>query len=493
MFLFDSLYRGLPIGHMLVWKARETFKTRRYAHVTRGRAQSRDNFYGYLLDGQQRLTAISFVKDGHDDYRLLLNLWSDIDKYPDYGDPFYWFGSWAEGDPWIVTVAEVLQDKFDPLAYLARLRQDEEYKEVYEKTAYDRLIKLQKILDYQIGITEFESESYAEATELFIRFNSMGRKLNKSDLAVAQLALKVPGLTSDEMTKDIKGWEPAFRFTRPFLIQCLAAVHTERMSVKEPARMWQDAGDSDIRNAWKKTARAISEVVEFLTGTVRWDSAVWLPSFNALIPLIVIAANGGSLNKADRERARAWLILASLRSYFSGSVYTQLDRVLKKLGNKPSVGKLWNNTRKRLGRVKPEDFETNRLSGPAMALFVSMIRNVDARDWQRHTPLTGTVLGHNAKLQVHHFFPRALLRREKVAATDIDNFANYSILSKGTNLHLATEEPATYLKRERIDNRELDKQCIPTDPDLWRVGRYQDFLTARRRLLAQRANEFLGL
>src|SRR5881628_1405594 len=57
--LFDSLFRGLPIGQMLVWKARRMI-TGKHFHRRKLRVGSLlDNFYGYLLDGQQRLTALS--------------------------------------------------------------------------------------------------------------------------------------------------------------------------------------------------------------------------------------------------------------------------------------------------------------------------------------------------------------------------------------------------------------------------------------------------
>jgi len=211
-----------------------------------------------------------------------------------------------------------------------------------------------------------------------------------------------------------------------------------------------------------------------------------------LIPLIVVLSKDTGLSQKDRELARTWLILATVRAYFSGSVYTDLDRVLKRLKNKPTIKNLWEATRKRLARVKADDFETNRISGPIMSMYVSMIRNAEAKDWKLETPLNGRVMGHNAELQVHHFFPRALLRREKWDSSKIDTFANYTLLSKDTNLKIGTEEPATYLKREGIRQRWLEAQCIPIDEHLWRVGRYADFLEARRKLLAERANEFLG-
>lgn len=496
MLLFDSLYRGLPIGHMLVWRARHIVKSRRFAHRPAKPRTAHDSFYGYLLDGQQRLTAIASVRDGDDEYPLVFNLWPvnpRRDKEETADDPFYWYGRWAEGDPWYVLVSEVLGRGFNALAYIKRLAQDTRLTDSDESAILERITRLQRIVDYPVGVTEFESERYEDATELFIRFNSTGKRLSKSDLALAQLALKVPGLGSEEMERANRRWAPEFRFTRPFLIQCLAAVHTGRLSLKDPKQVWASSPPGEIRDAWRRTERAISELLELLSGSVRWESSSWIPSFNALVPLVVILAENGSLSAKKRELTRTWLLLATMHRYFSGSGWTDLDRLLRKLSTKPTIKNLWGLSRRRLRRLRPSDFETNRISGPAMSLFISMIRDADARGWRNRGPLDGTVVGHNAKLQIHHFFPRALLRRHGWDGADIDTFANYTVLSAGENLDVATEEPATYLRRLSVDPKELAKQCIPPHEELWRVDRYADFLDARRKLLAERANVFLNV
>ena len=494
MLLFDSLYRGLPIGHMLVWKTRQRIRTKKYQHATARRTKFHENFYGYLLDGQQRLTAISRVRDADEDYALLVELWPEGDgESPESNSLFSWWGKWADkAEPWVVPVSEVLHENFRPVEYLRTLRTDPEWKDEFERPVVDTLTKVQRVLDYHVGITEFESENYAEATQLFIRFNNTGKRLSKGDLAMAELAVKVPGLGAEEMQATARRW-PGFRFTRSFLVQCLAAVHTGRMNLREPQRVWGDSTAQAIRQSWRDTERGISELIRLLTGVVRWDSIAWLPSFNALIPLIVIAARGERLAAGDRELARRWLILATVRAYFSGSGHKQLDRVLKRLERKPTVRQLWLGSRKRLRKFSPDDFDTSRISGSVMSLYVSLIRNAGAKDWKDHTPLDGNVQGHNASLQVHHFFPRALLRREGYASSKIDTFGNYAILSKESNLALSTEEPATYLRRVRISNSDLDQQCIPQNESLWRVDQYEKFLQERRKLLAQRANAFLAI
>jgi uncharacterized protein with ParB-like and HNH nuclease domain len=56
--LLDSLYRGWPIGSFYVWQTTEDHPTRAKAGTPLP-ARKMDGFYGFLLDGQQRLTSLS--------------------------------------------------------------------------------------------------------------------------------------------------------------------------------------------------------------------------------------------------------------------------------------------------------------------------------------------------------------------------------------------------------------------------------------------------
>jgi len=225
---------------------------------------------------------------------------------------------------------------------------------------------------------------------------------------------------------------------------------------------------------------------ERVTGSVRWHTGGQIPSYNALIPLVVILAKGPAWTASERRLARRWLLLAGVRGTFSGAAQTELDRVLKKLGAAPSVDGLWNATKSGLSQLRSSDFETGRLSGPVMSLYLSMLRDKDARDWEKHeVRLDGSVVGDLAQLQVHHVFPRALLNKmPKITAADIDTFANYAVLRKGANLGVSTKEPTTYIAWLKVPKAELRKQCMPENQDLWHVTKYKDFLAARRKLLA---------
>ena len=493
MMLFDSLFRGMPIGHILVWKARQAVESKAFNKkanpLNPGQIES---FYGYLLDGQQRLTAIARVKDRDPDYSLRFNLRpSDTDSK---STRFAWENKRNADDPWFVSVANVLNKSLKPVQMLDEIRAREAVTPEDAEKIQEDFIKLQSILDYSIGITEFESDDYREATELFIRFNGTGKRLSKSDLAMAELALSVPGLAGDEMMSVRRRW-PQFPFTAPFLVQCLLAVHTNRLTLKEVSTAWGQANPKAVRASWKKLEKAIEQVVGFLTGTVRWRRLSTLPSINALVPLIYTAAASGKFEADDRDLARRWLHLVTLHYLFSSSANTTIDRMIRKVSESPSMKTLWNATPKAsLKPMRPSSFETSRLSGPEMALYTAILSTADAKDWiGLDRRLDGSVQGKHAELQVHHFFPRALLRKHGIEDDRVNTMGNYTVICADTNLNVGTEEPATYMDRVKVPEEQLIAQCIPQDRGLWRVLNYEKFVSAREKLLAEKANQYLGL
>jgi hypothetical protein len=70
--------------------------------------------------------------------------------------------------------------------------------------------------------------------------------------------------------------------------------------------------------------------------------------------------------------------------------------------------------------------------------------------------------------------------------------ANLAFLSQKANRRILARKPADYLAEiaEQAPGR-LEAQFIPMDPALWELDRYEDFIAARRKLLAKAMNEVL--
>ena len=71
--------------------------------------------------------------------------------------------------------------------------------------------------------------------------------------------------------------------------------------------------------------------------------------------------------------------------------------------------------------------------------------------------------------------------------------ANFTFLFKKTNRSISAKLPEEYLPRyEDKHPGVLASHWIPMDPNLWKIKNYLEFLGARRELLADAANRFLG-
>jgi len=120
-------------------------------------------------------------------------------------------------------------------------------------------------------------------------------------------------------------------------------------------------------------------------------------------------------------------------------------------------------------------------------------RKRGAKDWFKGVSLTSDVLGEENEIQIHHIFPKALLKAQGVRRKDIDEIANLAFLAARPNRQISKRPPEEYLAEIADKHPErLESQSIPMDRDLWRLDRFQAFLAARRELLAQAVNDLIA-
>jgi len=120
-------------------------------------------------------------------------------------------------------------------------------------------------------------------------------------------------------------------------------------------------------------------------------------------------------------------------------------------------------------------------------------RDAGAKDWRSNLAIALDHKGATHKLQFHHIFPKAVLKKH-YTSREADDIANLSFISGKTNRQILAKAPKVYLPEyiEKAGHKAFQAQCIPTDPALLDVGDYKKFLAERRRLISERLNEFLG-
>jgi hypothetical protein len=100
--------------------------------------------------------------------------------------------------------------------------------------------------------------------------------------------------------------------------------------------------------------------------------------------------------------------------------------------------------------------------------------------------------GDDHQIEIHHIFPKALLKERGERRKDIDEIANLAFLMARPNKQISKRDPSEYLSEIANKHPErLTAQSIPMDRKLWKLDQFQVFLAARRQLLAEAVTNLL--
>ena len=192
-------------------------------------------------------------------------------------------------------------------------------------------------------------------------------------------------------------------------------------------------------------------------------------------------------------------MLANAKGRYSrGSSETLLDQDLATLRDGGGPDQLVDRLVNQVGRltILPEDLagRTSR-----SALFKTMFlafADAGAHDWQSNLRISVNHSGSADKLQFHHIFPRAYLKKAvpHIKQSQVDDIANLAFIGGSTNRTISAKDPAIYVPALIQDGRAGDLLCqdVPTDVALLDSANYEDFLMTRRLLIAERLNSFLA-
>ncbi len=108
-------------------------------------------------------------------------------------------------------------------------------------------------------------------------------------------------------------------------------------------------------------------------------------------------------------------------------------------------------------------------------------------------------MGEKYKLERDHIFPTGMLKKHGYGQDDYQKYAlaqevgNRMILTLVGNRGKSDAEPAVYLSKALAHfPNALRRQCIPEDRTLWTAERFEDFLVARRELIAEAINDHIN-
>ena len=527
--LLDSLYRGYPSGAILLWETDEEVPLQDMAV-----SQQKNPYQStrLLLDGQQRLTSLSAairgepvkVRGRKKPIEILFNLehpdeLAVVTEVNEEGDD-------EDDDDLIDDEADSsddeLQKRFDRMTFVVatkKLDQLPQWVKVTEvfKTDEDapfleragiekvsdprykrysqRLARLRGIRKYVYRMDVLERKlSYGEVTEIFVRVNSLGAKLRSSDLALAQITAKWRNSLKTFEAFQQQCATTGFELDLGLYLKNLVVFTTGQSRFLTVSNLRLEA----LKAGWTESCRGMEFALNFLKNNAAIDSPTLLSS---PFMLIALAYHGHkrdyALSPEESKRLRYWVLIANAKGRYSrGSSETILDQDLATLRDGGGAQELIDRLMQQVGRldIAPEELEgRNQRSALFKTMFLAF-RAAGAKDWRSQVAISLDHSGGQHKLQFHHIFPKAVLKKGDYTNRSINDIANLCFISGKANRQISDKAPADYFPGmiEKSGLAAFEAQCIPTNTALLDLDVYEVFLEQRRALVAARLNGFLG-
>ncbi|MFF5308587.1 GmrSD restriction endonuclease domain-containing protein [Streptomyces massasporeus] len=484
--LFDSLYRGYPVGALLLWKTNLTvpFKTAAVVQTDKSMHQPL-----YLLDGQQRLTSLAWVyrPESKADGRLI-DLRFDV-RTEEFVNP----SAVQRKDPLLIPVSTLLQENVQ--FYQVLLQAGVPFDDPNFDAWTQRMQKVNNIRHHQIAVITYESDDYEEVAELFARLNKGGRRLSKGDLVYSAIAARwADGLdTMDSFHQELQ--DSNFALNREAVLRLMSLLAgTGAHHIK---LIGAEVDEAALKEAWQDTERALRFAIDFLKGECSIPRSEVLSSPNVtIVPALLLHHRDGKLRPGEAQLLRRWVYTAMAFSHYSLQVEGKLDAEARLIKSREGEGlfdeliRRASGTRSLDSALHPRDLEQKYSTHPFFKLlYIAALRGT-ARDWATNIAISDQPLNTGATIEYHHVFPRARVQGT-YAKEEWNSLANLAFITGQTNKMISSRLPAQYMTE--IAAERLAEQWIPEEPELWSLDRFPDFLAARRRLLANVLNESLGL
>ena len=479
--LFDSLYRGHPVGSLLVWVTPTGYVE------TKGTVDQPPGLVNVLLDGQQRVTAIYSIARGEVPPFFFGNeqTFKDLRFHLENEQFSFYQPILMRDDSLWISVTELMQEGN---AGIGRIIKDQDL-------TNDQIGHLNQVLailsvDLHIEQVKGADKTIDVVVDIFDRVNSEGTKLSQGDLALAKICAGWPD-ARNEMQKRLDVWEDnGFNFNLDWLLRSMNTVLTGEARY----RFLHNKGRTEIEGSLQRATKHIDNILNMVSSRLGLDHDRVLFGRYAFPVMVRYLDQSGPLTNEEQDKLLFWFVHAGMRGRFSGSTESLIDQDLAAIDGDAPLDALLGRLRSEYRHlvVEADDFDEWSLGARFYPVLYMLSRVGRARDLGTGVLLRDGLLGKMNQLEVHHLFPKSQLYERGYSRSEVNAVANFCFLTKDTNLQISNQLPAKYF--QKVELRQpgaLASQWIPTDPELWKIGNYPDFLEERRKLLATAATRRL--
>lgn len=538
--LLDSMYRGYPVGTLLFWLTSDN------PPIKRGIGQNGQQTipHSLIVDGQQRLTGLYAVIKGvpvlrnnyeYEHIRIAFNPLTGEFMVPDAATP---------KDPaFIADISEIWRPSAALFSivpdYIARYKAargegsltPEDEKSI--NAALERLYFLPN--SYTFTVLQLVPQmTEEEVSQVFVRVNSAGKRLNQADFILTLMSVywdegrhALERFARESRIPPAPGQKTPFNFQfRPepdHLLRVGVALAFQRARLQHVYSVLRGKdmetgkfSDERREEQFIKLQDAQADVLdpvhwfEFLACLMQagYRREELVISSMAAIYSYAFFLLGKCIYKVPqpvlRKSIARWFFASALTARYSTSPETAMEKDMATLRDVATAQEFVDYLENQMALTFTSDYWNITLPGnmatsasrsPELAAYFAALNLLDARVLFSKVKVSALMdpglQPRRALLDRHHLFPKAYLKKNGFATTRQTNqIANMALLEWPQNINIKDDAPADYFPRIMGNGAftEEERQNFArwhALPESREAMNYEEFLPARRKLMAQ--------
>ncbi len=537
--LFDSMYRGFPVGTLMFWETGADAGVRQV-----GGGENEGVARLLIVDGQQRLTSLFAVLTGRSVLTSRYQQKQIRIAFRPEDESFEVTDAAIERDPEFIPDITVLwagRYKSTVRGFLDHLGShrgatfdgseggwDDE-----QDMLEDRIDRVRDLRDFRFQVLELGANADEEqVAHIFVRTNSKGVQLKQSDFILTLMSVhwekgrrQLEQFCRAAVDAAVTGPSPKNAFIEPGPDQLLrvgvgVAFRRGRLSHVYNILRGKDLETGEVSGVrrteqFEALERAQDEVLdlsnwhEFLKCVTHagFRSGRMVTSENALIFAYMLWLIGrcdfGLDFKTLRGVIARWFFMSHTTGRYTGSYESQIEADLGRLAAlADGGGQAFCDELDRLVQATfttdywdislPNRLDTSAARSPVLSAYQASLNLLDAEALfsdLRIRDLLDPAATAPRSVERHHLFPKAHLRDKGITGVrQVNAIANMAYLDWPDNAHISADDPLTYwpTMTEGLDPDQLRRQVYwHALPVGWEQLEYATFLERRRTLLAR--------
>lgn len=518
--LFDSLYKGYPIGYIMLWDVTNNNESRAIGINEKNlEAQS------HIIDGQQRLTSLySVIKKAKvvnaDDKELTIEL-----SFRPYDEKFEVSNAATKINPEYFSDISGLFDNTQTYKlvkeFIHNLKQHRKVNDEEENHLEQSLTRVAGLLSHDLQVVKLISEiNNTTAADIFVRINSQGTVLTQTDFIMTILSVNWPEgkrelsdfcseTRKPPENKNLSAYNHLIKLAPGLLIRTISMLAFNRAVLRnvypllassdsssdEYLDMWKAAQEKVLsRENWQNFINIVNSAGFVLNETVNQAN-----SFMYIYGFYLIGLERNIDKDTLRRTISSYFFMTTLSRRYAGSGESKCEQDLKLID---SDGNNFVTVLEEIMSIElTEDFWNIRLPNQLINSRVSMSRAYDCYTASSIILGSKTLFsthklinladtqrrGVRKMIELHHLFPKDVLKKQNKVTKEINQVANLAHTEWKDNAEISNEHPKEYLKNQlhRFTNKETKEMFDENALWLgWENEDYDEFLKKRRQLIS---------